>query len=263
MVGCRPLGGFQALKRTPATASPEAPVGVSGRRAAVAGDDVAARDRSPSACTCSRSTEESTKRTVPPAGAFLAHHVPGLQRLAQLQRHAAVLGPRRGPGSGTRAGPRTSPDRRRSRRRSRSPSTSRKSLPDEMRQHEAVVQRRAPAHQPALLRLAPEPGDQRAEQQLLGQAHARVRRHLEGAELDQAEPAGRAVRRIELVDADLGAVGVAGRHRPAGCGTAGRPARAAAARPRRRRHLAPARSPARRARRAAPRRPAAPGWSGR
>ena len=37
-----------------------------------------------------------------------------------------------------------------------------------------------------------------------------VRRHLEAAELDEPQPAGRAVGRIELVDADLGAVGVAG-----------------------------------------------------
>ena len=62
----------------------------------------------------------------------------------------------------------------------------------------------------AVERLAPEPGDQRAQQQLLRQAHARVRRHLERAELDQPEPAGRAVGRVELVDADLGAMGVAG-----------------------------------------------------
>ena len=58
--------------------------------------------------------------------------------------------------------------------------------------------------------LLPEPGDQRAQQQLLREAHPRVRRHLEGAELDQAEPAGRAVGRVQLVDADLGAMRVAG-----------------------------------------------------
>ena len=45
---------------------------------------------------------------------------------------------------------------------------------------------------------------------MLGEAHARVRRHLEAAELDEAEPAGRAVGRIELVDADFRAMGVAG-----------------------------------------------------
>ena len=79
-----------------------------------------------------------------------------------------------------------------------------------MRQHEAVVQRRAPADRRAALRLAPEPGDQRAQQQLLGETHARVGRHFERAEFDEAEPPRRAVGRIELVDADFGAMGVAG-----------------------------------------------------
>jgi hypothetical protein len=37
-----------------------------------------------------------------------------------------------------------------------------------------------------------------------------VRRHLEGAELHQALAAAGAVRGVELVDAELGAVGVAG-----------------------------------------------------
>ena len=135
-------------------------------------------------------------------------------------------------------------------------------LPDEMRQHEAVMQRRAPAHQAALLRLAPEPGDQRAEQQLLGQAHARVGRHFERAELDQAEPAGRPVGRIELVDADLGAMGVAG-------DVDQQIAEQPVDQPGRRR--SPRRAPARLRERdlefvelsCAPRRSAAPGWSGR
>jgi hypothetical protein len=42
------------------------------------------------------------------------------------------------------------------------------------------------------------------------QRHLRVRRHLEAAELDQAQAARGAVGRIQLVDAELGAVGVAG-----------------------------------------------------
>ena len=83
-------------------------------------------------------------------------------------------------------------------------------LPDEMRQHETVVQFRAPTNRAAVLRLAPEPGHQCADQQLLGEAHARVGWHLERAELDQPEPAGDAVGRIELVDADFRAMGVPG-----------------------------------------------------
>src|SRR5271166_866043 len=83
-------------------------------------------------------------------------------------------------------------------------------FPDEVRQHESVVQRRAPARQRPVERVTPQAGEDCADEQLLGQAHARVRRHLEAAELDESETAGWAVRRIELVDADFRAMGVAG-----------------------------------------------------
>ena len=82
--------------------------------------------------------------------------------------------------------------------------------PDEMAQHESIVQRGAPADEPALQRFAPEPGRERAYQQLLGKAHLGIRRHLEAAELDEAQPPGWPVGREELVDAELGAVRVAG-----------------------------------------------------
>ena len=83
-------------------------------------------------------------------------------------------------------------------------------LLDKVRQHEAVVQLGAPAGEARRqIRLSPEAGDERAHEQLLDQAHARVRRHLKGAHLQQPEAAGRAVGRIELVDAELGAVRVA------------------------------------------------------
>src|SRR5205085_10346081 len=52
-------------------------------------------------------------------------------------------------------------------------------VPDEMRQHPAVVDRAAPAHELLLVRLRPERGDERAQKKLLRKAHARVRRHLE------------------------------------------------------------------------------------
>ena len=52
-------------------------------------------------------------------------------------------------------------------------------LPDEMFQHKAVVQGRSPAYRLAVERRAPEPGNERAQQQLLGETHARVRRHFE------------------------------------------------------------------------------------
>ncbi len=47
------------------------------------------------------------------------------------------------------------------------------------------------------------------QQQLLRQAHPRVRRHLERPELDQSQPAGRGIGRVQLVDAELGPVRVA------------------------------------------------------
>ncbi len=84
-------------------------------------------------------------------------------------------------------------------------------LPDEVRQHEIVVQARAPAAERALVGAVPEPGDQAAQQRLLGHAHAPVRRHLESAQLEQSTPAGGRIGREQLVDAEFGAVRVAGR----------------------------------------------------
>ena len=83
-------------------------------------------------------------------------------------------------------------------------------VPDEVLEHVAVVQGRAPAHRLAVQRCAPEGSDQRAQQQLLGEAHARIGRHLERAEFDKAKPAGRAIRRKQFVDAYFGPVGIAG-----------------------------------------------------
>src|SRR6516164_5934106 len=62
--------------------------------------------------------------------------------------------------------------------------------PNEMFQHESVVQHRTPAYRRTALRLAPEPSDQGAQEKLLRQAHARVRGHFERAELHQTQPSG-------------------------------------------------------------------------
>ena len=62
----------------------------------------------------------------------------------------------------------------------------------------------------AVQRPLPEHRDQAAHQQRLDQRHLRVRRHLEAAQLEQPEPAARGVGAVQLVDAELGAVGVAG-----------------------------------------------------
>ena len=124
--GAAPDASFQALKRTPATNSPERPVDVSGSAPAVAGDDVAAvgqtfdLDLQP----LDRGIDEAHRAA---GRAFLAQHVPGLERLAQLEPHAAVLDRAVEREAELRAAPRTRPDRRRSRRARDRRSTSRKS----------------------------------------------------------------------------------------------------------------------------------------
>src|SRR5262252_5026150 len=82
--------------------------------------------------------------------------------------------------------------------------------PNEVLQHESVVQRRAPTYRRATLWRAPEPSGQRAQEKLLRQTHARVWRHFERAKLHQAQPSGWTIGREQFVDAELGAVGIAG-----------------------------------------------------
>jgi hypothetical protein len=142
--------------------------------------------------------------------AFLAEHVPGLERLAQLQ----LRDPQRLIAELRKA-------ELEMRREPLEPQSKARAvrlldhlgeiLPDEVRQHEAVVQLRSPAREPRrCIGLAPEARDQRAQQQQLHQAHARVRRHLECAQLQKAHASARGVGRVQLVDAELGAVRVAG-----------------------------------------------------
>ena len=156
-----------------------------GQAAAIAGDDMAAGDEAAGLDL------QPLHRTVDIAngaarGALLAQHMPGLERLPHFKLHAAMfhhaaereaelaLGLEPFGLEGVA-------------RPAQIAEHAQKVLPDEMRQHEFVMQGGAPAHQLALLGLAPEPGDERAQQQLLGETHARVRRHLEGAEFEQAQ----------------------------------------------------------------------------
>ena len=84
-------------------------------------------------------------------------------------------------------------------------------LPDEVGQEKAIMQLGAPAHQALrLIGYLPKTRDQRTQEQLLREAHARVWRHLEGAHLKQPQTPGGAVRRVKFIDAKFGAVGVAG-----------------------------------------------------
>ncbi len=123
------------------------------------------------------------------AARLLAQHVPGLQRVAQLELEAALR---------DLADPREAEleMRREPIRREAVAGLAEigehvaEILPDEMRQHEIVVQARAPAAERPLVGTLPELGDQAAQQRLLRHAHAPVRRHLEGAQLQQPAPAG-------------------------------------------------------------------------
>jgi hypothetical protein len=78
-----------------------------------------------------------------------------------------------------------------------------------VREHPAVMDIRAPADEAVLVGLLPEFGDQAAQQQMLGEAHARMRRHLKGAHLDQPEPASTAFRRKQFIDRKFRAMRVA------------------------------------------------------
>src|SRR5271156_1420195 len=143
------------------------------------------------------------------AGSFFAEHVPGLERVAQFQVDAAgghgtdgwkaelEVGSKPVAAKGV-TGPIQIVDH---------------ILPvrlHEVRQHEAVVQAVSPGNQFLAIWLTPELRDQRSHQELLGQAHARVRRHLKRAQFEETETGSGALRGIELVDAEFGAVGAAG-----------------------------------------------------
>ncbi len=113
--------------------------------------------------TCNRSTEEFDEARGAAAGVLLAEHVPGLERLPDLHldaamRDLAVIGE-------AEFALRVEPERLHGEAGAAQVFEHVEEIgPDEMLEHETVVQRRAPAHQPAALRHAPEPGDQRAQQ---------------------------------------------------------------------------------------------------
>ena len=117
-----------------------------------------------------------------------------------------------------------------------------------------------PADQPVVVGRLPEPRDQAADQELLGQAHPGVRRHLEGPQLDQAPAAAGRVGRVQLVDAELGPVRVA---RDVDQQVAEDAVDQPRGSSRRGRGSGGRRSPSRRGCRCAPRRRAGPGSSGR
>src|SRR5947209_3020911 len=109
--------------------------------------------------------------------------MPGLQRLADFQGHAAMMHVSEHWKAKLQL--RRVPLRRKIiARLLEFAEHAQKIFPEEMRQHEAVVQRGAPAHELAVLRLAPEFCDQRPDQKLLRKAHTWVGRHFQRAEFD-------------------------------------------------------------------------------
>jgi len=118
------------------------------------------------------------------AARLLAQHVPGFERVAQLELDATL---------GHAA------DQREAELEMRREPVGLKAvtrgaeiiehvgevLPHEVRQHEVVVQARAPAAQPLLIGVIPESRDQPPQHRLLRHAHAPVRRHLESAQLQE------------------------------------------------------------------------------
>src|ERR1019366_5377652 len=56
-----------------------------------------------------------------------------------------------------------------------------------MRQHPAVMDVRAPAHEIIFVRLLPKLRDEATQYQMLGKTHARLRRHFKRAHLDKDE----------------------------------------------------------------------------
>src|SRR3954447_6265372 len=100
--------------------------------------------------------------------------MPGLQRLTQFQRHAAMVDAAKYGKAEFELG--RVPFRREI--IAGLPELgehAQKVFPEEMRQHEAIMQRGAPAHELTLLRLSPEFCDQRADQKLLRQRHSGIR----------------------------------------------------------------------------------------
>jgi hypothetical protein len=83
-------------------------------------------------------------------------------------------------------------------------------FPYEKGEHEAIVERRTPIDDRFFVGLFPECGNHAPYQELLRQTHFCMGWHLKAPQLHQPQSPTAAVRRIELVDTELGAVCDAG-----------------------------------------------------
>src|SRR5262245_15372746 len=144
-----------------------------------------------------------------PAGArFLTQHVPGFNRLPELQFHTFVA---HAPVNGkTKFSVGSEPVTVKCiSGLLQIPDNLFKILLHKVRQQEQIMKTGAPSDRSFLIRLAPEPGHERAHEQLLRKTHPCMWRHLESTHLDQTESSRRTVRLIELVDTELRAMRVA------------------------------------------------------
>ncbi len=163
----------------------------------------------PRTSTCKRSTEESTNRAVPRGSTFFAEHVPRFDGLPQFDFDVLVadrsaeweaefevgiepflteveacflkIGQHVG-----------------------------EVLRQEMRQHDLSCRPVFQRTRSFWYGFCQKWGEQAAEQQLLRQAHSRMRRHFEGPQFDQPQASGTGVGRKQFVDAELGPMRVAG-----------------------------------------------------
>ena len=145
----------------------------------------------------------------PARGGFLAEHVPRLDRTAQLDLDAVEHG-----GADTREpelGERVEPTGVEVDAVSAQVCGNIGDIVNhEVGQQVSAMQIRSVADQRGAQRLVPEPGHQRTHQKRLHHRHLEMRWHLEATQFQQAEPAAWGVGAVQLVDAELGAVGVAG-----------------------------------------------------
>ncbi len=77
-----------------------------------------------------------------------------------------------------------------------------------MRQQQLIMQALTPAHELARVGFSAERSEQGAHERHLSHHHAWMRRHLKGAQLDQTLPSMRGLPIKQLVDRELGAVGI-------------------------------------------------------
>ena len=210
MVGCSAFGGCQALNRTPATYSPTVSVGLSGTATPLQARTYRSGD--PARHPCLHPLGRGIDIARGAAGRrILAQHVPGLQRVPQFQLHAAqrrpspICGKRNSTCGSNQAGS------------SGKPSAAEfvqhfaEILQAVMRQQKIVVQPRAPAHHAGAhtdaARTPPPPRASAASgRPTCGHAAASRRRGTRPGRAGPPGPCGI----VHLVDAELGAVGVAG-----------------------------------------------------